>query len=94
MSYAGCVTPFNAAKRRNPLLVHACGHEVTGLKTYRSQKRKDQLGVRGIFKDIPDPRLHGACARRQQAAHDRGVALLLSHRWIAPGCFYLGQARA
>jgi hypothetical protein len=26
-------------------LVHTCGHEVTGLKTYRGPKRKEQLGV-------------------------------------------------
>jgi hypothetical protein len=27
------------------LLVHTCGHEVTGLKTYRGPKRKEQFGV-------------------------------------------------
>jgi hypothetical protein len=30
------------------LLVHAYGHEVTGLKTYRGPKRKEQLGVCSI----------------------------------------------
>jgi hypothetical protein len=46
MSYAGCVTLFkNAAKPRSSLLVHAYGHEVIGLKTYRGPKRKEQLGV-------------------------------------------------
>ena len=35
----------NAAKPRSSLLVHADGHEVTGLKTYRGPKRKEQLGV-------------------------------------------------
>jgi hypothetical protein len=33
----------NAAKPRSSLLVHADGHEVTGLKTYRGPKRKEQL---------------------------------------------------
>jgi hypothetical protein len=47
MSYRGAVTLFkNAAKPRSSLLVHTCGHEVSGLKTYRGPKRKDQLGVR------------------------------------------------
>jgi hypothetical protein len=32
-------------KPRSSLLVHAYGHEVTGLKTYRGPKRKEQLGV-------------------------------------------------
>jgi hypothetical protein len=35
-------------KRRKPrssLLVHTCGHEITGLKTYRGPKRKEQFGV-------------------------------------------------
>src|ERR1700694_5519571 len=32
-------------KPRSSLLVHTCGHEVTGLKTYRGPKRKEQLGV-------------------------------------------------
>src|ERR1700747_1178789 len=46
MSYAGCVTLFKTqAKPRSSLLVHNCGHEVTGLKTYRGPKRKEQLGV-------------------------------------------------
>jgi hypothetical protein len=41
MSYAGCVTLFKTqAKPRSSLLVHAYGHEVTGLKTYRGPKRK------------------------------------------------------
>jgi hypothetical protein len=31
------------AKPRSLLLVHAYGHEVTGLKTYRGPKRKEQL---------------------------------------------------
>jgi len=58
MSYAGCVTPFKRGKPRNSLLVHAYGHEVTGLKTYRSPKRKDQLDVcsrRGIFQRCSRP---------------------------------------
>jgi hypothetical protein len=33
---------------RSSLLVHAYGHEVTGLKTYRGAKRKEQLGVCSI----------------------------------------------
>jgi hypothetical protein len=33
---------------RSTLLVHAYGHEVTGLKTYRGAKRKEQLGVCSI----------------------------------------------
>ena len=45
MSYAGSATLKNVAKPRSSLLVHACGHEVTGLKTYRGPKRKEQLGV-------------------------------------------------
>jgi hypothetical protein len=46
MSYAGCVTLFkNAAKPNSSLLVHAYGHEVTGLKTYRGPKCKEQFGV-------------------------------------------------
>jgi hypothetical protein len=46
MSYRGAITLFkNAAKPRSSLLVHTCGREVTGLKTYRGPKRKDQLGV-------------------------------------------------
>src|SRR6266404_2933208 len=45
MSYAGSATLKNVAKPRSSLLVHAYGHEVTGLKTYRGQKRKEQLGV-------------------------------------------------
>jgi len=45
MSYAGASLRLNAAKPRNSLLVHAYGHEVTGLKTYRGPKRKEQLGV-------------------------------------------------
>jgi hypothetical protein len=32
-------------KPHSSLLVHTCGHEVTGLKTYRGQERKEQLGV-------------------------------------------------
>src|SRR6476660_5136866 len=31
---------WNAAEPRSSLLVHTCGHEVTGLKTYRGPKRK------------------------------------------------------
>ncbi len=38
----------DAAKPRSTLLVHAYGHEVTGLKTYRGPKRKDQLGLCSI----------------------------------------------
>ena len=46
MSYRGAITLFkNAARPRSSLLVHTCGREVTGLKTYRGPKRKDQLGV-------------------------------------------------
>src|SRR5258707_13607214 len=45
MSYAGSATLKNVAKPRSSLLVHAYGHEVTGLKTYRGPKRKEQLGV-------------------------------------------------
>jgi hypothetical protein len=48
MSYAGASLRLNAAKPRNSLLVHAYGHEVTGLKTYRSPKRKDQFDVCSI----------------------------------------------
>jgi hypothetical protein len=33
------------AKPRSSLLIHAYGHEVTGLKTYRGPKRKEQLGL-------------------------------------------------
>src|SRR3981189_2401367 len=48
-SNAECVTLFkNAAKPRSSLFVHAYGHEVTGLKTYRGPKRKEQLGVCSI----------------------------------------------
>jgi hypothetical protein len=36
---------WNAVKPRRSLLVHACGHEVTGLKTYRGPKRKEQIGI-------------------------------------------------
>jgi hypothetical protein len=32
-------------KPRSSLLDHTCGHEVTGLKTYRGAERKEQLGV-------------------------------------------------
>src|SRR5260221_13112739 len=45
MSYAGSATLKNVAKPRSSLLVHAYGHEVTGLKTNRGPKRKEQLGV-------------------------------------------------
>ena len=46
MSYVGRVTLFkNAAKPHSLLLVHAYGHVVTGLKTYRGPKRKEQFGV-------------------------------------------------
>ncbi len=45
MSYAGSATLKNVAKPRSSLLVHAYRHEVTGLKTYRGPKRKEQLGV-------------------------------------------------
>src|ERR1700676_3000679 len=44
-SYAGASLCKSAAKPRSSLLVHADGHEVTGLKTYRGPKRKEQLGV-------------------------------------------------
>src|SRR5207249_8374315 len=43
MSDAGCFILFKT--RQSSLLVHADGHEVTGLKTYRCPKRKEQLGV-------------------------------------------------
>src|SRR6476660_6373600 len=39
---------WNAAKPRSSLLVHTCGHEVTGLKTYRGPKRKEQPGICSI----------------------------------------------
>jgi hypothetical protein len=42
---------------------------------------------RGVFKDIPDPGLHGACAWRQQNAHHRRLALLLSNHWISSEVF-------
>jgi hypothetical protein len=46
MSYAGCVILFKTRQSHAvSLLVHACGHEVTGLKTYRGPKRKEELGV-------------------------------------------------
>jgi hypothetical protein len=46
MSYRGAITLFkNAAKPRSSLLVHTCGDEVTGLKTYRDPKRKEQLAT-------------------------------------------------
>jgi hypothetical protein len=46
MSYAGCVTPFKTRQSHAVRLsVHTYGHEVTGLKTYRGPKRKEQLGV-------------------------------------------------
>jgi hypothetical protein len=35
-------------KARSSLLVHAYSREVTGLKTYRGPKRKEQLGVCSI----------------------------------------------
>jgi hypothetical protein len=65
MSYAGCVTLFKIrAKPRSSLLVHTCGHQVTGLKTYRRPKRKDQLEVAhdlpgNIFRSIFRPPLGG-----------------------------------
>ena len=37
-----------AANPRRALFVHAYGHEVTGLKTYRGPKRKEQLGVSSL----------------------------------------------
>jgi hypothetical protein len=36
---------LNAAKPRSSLLIHTCGHEVTGLKTHRGPKRKEQFGL-------------------------------------------------
>ena len=43
MSYRGAITLFkNAAKPRSSRLVHAYGHEVTELKTYRGPKRKER----------------------------------------------------
>jgi hypothetical protein len=42
----GCATLFKARQAtHSSLLVHARGYQVTGLKTYRGQKRKEQLGV-------------------------------------------------
>jgi hypothetical protein len=35
----------NAAKLGSSLPVHAYGHEVTGLKTHRGPKRKEQFGM-------------------------------------------------
>ena len=35
----------NAVKPRRSLLVHACGDEVTGLKTYRRPNCKEQIGI-------------------------------------------------
>jgi hypothetical protein len=39
---------LNVAMPGSSLLVHAYGHAVTGLKTYRGAKRKEQLGVCSI----------------------------------------------
>jgi hypothetical protein len=42
MSDEGCATLFKTRqKARSSLPVHTCGHEVTGLKTYRGPKRKE-----------------------------------------------------
>ena len=59
----------DAAKPRSSLLVHACGRQLTGLKTHRGSKRKAQLPgcsglarrgnpVKGIVKGSRDRRLH------------------------------------
>jgi hypothetical protein len=45
MSYAGCVTLFKTRQSPRFALVHANGYGVTGLKTYRGPKSKEQLGV-------------------------------------------------
>jgi hypothetical protein len=45
MSHAGCATLFNTRQSHAARFVHAYGHEVTGLKTYRGPKRKEQFGV-------------------------------------------------
>jgi hypothetical protein len=47
MSNAEDVTLFKT-RQRSSLLVHAYGHEVTELKTYRVPQRKEQLGVCSI----------------------------------------------
>ena len=42
----GCVTLFKTRQKPRSLpLVHTSGHEVTGLKTYRGPKRKEQFSV-------------------------------------------------
>ena len=48
----------------------------------------------GIREDIPNPGLHGACARRQQAAHHRRLALLLIDQTMRPPNGGLGSSRA
>ena len=46
MSFAKCVTLFKTRQIPRSLpLVHTSGHEVTGLKTYRGPKRKEQFSV-------------------------------------------------
>jgi hypothetical protein len=46
MSDRGSVTLFKTRQSHAVrFLVHTCGDEVTGLKTYRSPKRKEQFGV-------------------------------------------------
>jgi hypothetical protein len=57
----------NAAKPRNSLLVHACGHEVTGLKTYRGPKRKQHLGMFLTWFPSAGSGLSGICLGRQTA---------------------------
>ena len=45
ISYRGRSLCLKGDKPRSSLLVHACDHEVTGLKTYQGPKRKEQFGV-------------------------------------------------
>src|ERR1700731_1327002 len=45
VSCRGASLCLKRGKATQSLLVHTCGHEVTGLKTYRGPKRKQQLGV-------------------------------------------------
>ena len=45
VSCRGASLCLKRGKATQSLLVHTCGHEVTGLKTYRGPKRKEQLDV-------------------------------------------------
>jgi hypothetical protein len=80
MSYRGAVTLFkNAAKPRSSLLVHTCGREVTGLKTYRGPKRKDQLGVQhGRGSGVAVSVVRG----RKRDSKGRAVRRLSSHSLV------------